>query len=169
MRLFSKTYVITSDLRVQKREAIFSLLKGMVLLVLFSSLTIGANAQCKRYTKKYCLPSLNPYMHNGQLTSAVLNPGDSADIEMTFNAGKEYRLLVCNQEQIGNVQFKVLDKSRKVLYKSNPKDANPSWDFKVDNTQQFIVQLVVPAMKKDNQKTNLVPNGCVALLVGFKE
>ena len=131
--------------------------------------TINANAQCKRYTKRECLPSLSPYMHNGQLTSAVLYPGDSADVALTFNAGKEYRILVCNQEQIGNVQFKVLDKSRKVLYKSDPKNANPSWDFKVANTQQFIVQLTVPAMKKSNQKNNLVPNGCVALLVGFKE
>lgn len=131
--------------------------------------TIDANAQCKRYTKKYCLPSLSPFMHNGQLTSAVFNPGDSADVVMTFNAGKEYRILICNQEQIGNVQFKVLDKSRKILYKSDPKNHNPSWDFKVANTQQFIIQLTVPAMEKDIQKTNLVPNGCVSLLVGFKE
>ncbi len=140
-----------------------------VLILASVVLTVDANAQCKRYTKKYCLPSLSPYMHNGQLTSAVLNPGDSADIAMTFNAGKEYRVLICNQEQIGNVQFKVLDKSRKVLYKSDPEQHNPSWDFKVENTQQFIIQLTVPKMEKSNQKTNLVPNGCVALLVGFKE
>jgi hypothetical protein len=131
--------------------------------------TIDATAQCKRYTKKDCLPSLSPYMHNGQLTSAVLYPGDSADVALTFNAGKEYRIIVCNQEQIGNVQFKILDKSRKILYKSDPEEHNPVWDFKVENTQQFIIQLTVPAMEKSNQKTNLVPNGCVALLVGFKE
>ncbi|MBL4593340.1 MAG: hypothetical protein JKX68_05925 [Flavobacteriales bacterium] len=131
--------------------------------------TIDADAQCKRYTKKYCLPSLSPYMHNGQLTSAVFNPGDSADVVMTFNAGKEYRILICNQEQIGNVQFKILDKSRKVLYKSDPEEPNSYWDFKVTNTQQLIIQLTVPPMEKTNQKNNLVPNGCVALLVGFKE
>lgn len=131
--------------------------------------TIDANAQCKRYTKKDCLPSLSPYIHNGQLTSAVLYPGDSADVAMTFNAGKEYRIIVCNQEQIGNVQFKILDKARKVLYKSDSEVHNPVWDFKVENTQQFIIQLTVPAMEKSTQKTNLVPNGCVALLVGFKE
>jgi hypothetical protein len=135
----------------------------------FFVLTINANGQCKRYTKKDCLPSLSPYMHNGQLTSAVLYPGDSADVAMTFNAGKEYRIIVCNQEQIGTVQFKVLDKSRKVLYKSNPEEHNPVWDFKVENTQQFVIQLTVPAIEESNQKTNLVPNGCVSLLVGFKE
>jgi len=130
---------------------------------------IDANAQCKRYTKNYCLPTLAPYMHNGQLTSAILNPGDSADVELTFNANKEYRILVCSQDQIGKVQFKVLDNTRKVLYKSDENDKNPYWDFKVNHTQKFVVQLTVPPMEKSVQKTNLVPNGCVSLLVGFKK
>ncbi len=143
-------------------------LLAFVLVGLFG-FTNNATAQCKKYTKKHCLPSLSPYMHNGQLTSAVLNPGDNADIDLTFNGGKEYRILVCNQEQIGNVQFKILDQTRKVLYESDPKETNPSWDFKVENTQQLIVQLKVPKMEKSNQRTNLVPNGCVALLVGFKQ
>ncbi len=145
-------------------------------ITLVASLTLGfiglsnnADAQCKGYTKKHCLPSLAPYIHNGQLTSAVLVPGDAADIEMTFNAGKEYRIIVCNQDQIGNVQFKILDQSRKVLYESDYEEKNPSWDFKVENTQQLIVQLKVPEMEKNNQRTNLVPNGCVAVLVGFKK
>ena len=86
-----------------------------------------------------------------------------------FNAGKEYRLLVCNQEQIGNVQFKVLDQSRNELYSSNPDEANSYWDFKVENTQSLIIQLSVPDIDKRNQITKLTPNGCVALLVGFKE
>src|SRR5665811_1096139 len=100
-------------------------------------------------------------MHNGQLTSALLNPGDSADVEFTFNEGKEYRILVCSQEQIGNVQFKVLDNTRKVLYKSGEDDINPYWDFKVTHTQKFIVQLILPPMEKSIQKNNMVPNGCV--------
>ena len=149
---------------------LFSKISVLTCVVLASFVfTIDANAQCKKYTKKYCLPALSPYLHNGQLTSAVLNPGDSADVPMTFNAGKEYRILICSQEQIGNVQFKVLDNTRKVLYESDPEVSNPYWDFKVANTQQFIVQLSVPKMEKSNQKTNLVPNSCVALLVGFKE
>jgi hypothetical protein len=149
MKLFRKITLITS------------FLIGLI------GLTGNVNAQCKGFTKKHCLPSLIPYMHNGQLTSAVLKPGDSADIELTFNAGKEYKLLVCNQDQIGMVQFKILDQSRKVLYESHPEETNPSWSFKMENTQKLIVQLSVPKMEMSNQRTNLVPNGCVALLVGF--
>ena len=109
---------------------LFNKISLITCLILTSFvITNEASAQCKKYTKKLCLPSLNPFTHNGQLTSAVLIPGDSADVQMTFNAGKEYRILVCNQEQIGKIQFKVLDKSRKTLYESNPKESNPSWDF----------------------------------------
>ena len=139
------------------------------LIVVSFVFATNANAQCKRFTVIHCLPTLAPYMHNGQLTSAVLNPGDSADVEFTFNADKEYRILVCSQEQIGNVQFKVLDNTRKVLYKSDPNVTNPFWDFKVNHTQKFIVQITIPPMEKSIQKTNLVPTGCVSLLVGFKK
>ncbi len=169
MKLFNKKYVIASVLPKQRHEAISLFCSVGLSVLLIISFGIDANAQCKRYTKKYCLPTLSPYMHNGQLTSAVLNPGDSADVAMTFNAGKEYRILVCSQEQIGNVQFKILDKTRKVLYKSDPEEHNSYWDFKVENTQQFVIQLTVAPLEKSNQKNNLMPNGCVALLVGFKK
>jgi hypothetical protein len=149
MKLFRKSIVIASFL--------------MGLIFLSGDIT----AQCKGFTKKWCLPSLSPYVHNGQLTTAILNPGDSADIDLTFYGGKEYKLLICSQDQIGKVQFKVLDQSRKVLYTSIPDEKNPSWSFKMENTQQLIVQINVPKIEKTNQRINIVPNGCVALLVGF--
>jgi len=148
---------------------LFNKIVTPITVVLLLLVSINSSAQCKRYTKKNCLPSLAPYLHNGQLTSAYMMPGDSADVMMTFNAGKEYRILICSQELIGKVQFKVTDKRKKVLYTSDAEVSNPYWDFKVANTQQFIVQIYVPAQEKSVQKTNMVANGCVALLVGFKE
>jgi hypothetical protein len=139
------------------------------LLLCLSLFSIDSNAQCKRFTKRNCVPSLAPFVHNGQLTSAIFNPGETADIEMTFNAGKEYRIIVCGQEMLGNVQFKVLDKSRKVIYKSGEDETNPSWDFKVASTQQLIIQIVVPKVDQKNQLTQLTPQGCVSILIGFKE
>jgi hypothetical protein len=140
---------------------------SIVVFLLLNS--FNSAAQCKRYTKKNCLPSLSPYLHNGQLTSTYMIPGDSAEVLMTFNAGKEYRILICSQELIGKVQFKVMDKRRKVLYTSDEEASNPSWDFKVENTQQFIIQIMIPKKEKSIKKNNMVANGCVALLIGFKE
>jgi hypothetical protein len=149
---------------------LFNKIYASCLVLALIGFSINVQAQCKGFAKKYCLPSIAPFIHNGQLTNALFNPGDSADIEMSFNAGKEYRIVVCSQEMIGNVQFKVLDKTRKVLYKSDPDQTNPFWDFKVANTQPLIVQITVPpADNTKNPITRLTPNGCVALLVGFKE
>ncbi|MCO6499408.1 MAG: hypothetical protein J5I47_03405 [Vicingus serpentipes] len=131
--------------------------------------TLDSAAQCKRFTKKYCLPSLAPYIHNGQLTSTYMIQGDSAEVLMTFNAGKEYRILICSQEMIGNVQFKVLDKKKKVLYTSEEDDVNPFWDFKVTNTQQLFIHITIPEKEKTTKMTEMVAQGCVSLLVGFKE
>ena len=129
---------------------------------------VSANAQCKGFTKKRCLPSLAPYTHNGQLTAAILNAGETADIEMTFSAGKEYRIITCSQQTLGSVKFKVLDKTRKVLYTSEEGEENPTWDFKVANTQQLIIQIIVPKEDQKNKLAQLTPNGCVSILVGFK-
>lgn len=137
----------------------------LVIAALFSADTFS---QCKSFTKRNCLPSLAPYTHNGQLTSAIFNPGETADIEMTFNAGKEYRVITCSQELIGNVSLKILDKSRKILYQSKEGEANPTWDFKMATTQQLIIQIEVPKADQKNKITRLTPNGCVAILVGFK-
>lgn len=141
-----------------------------LLLIALAFVNTDVNAQCKRYTKKHCLPSLAPYQHNGKLTSAVFNPGETADLEVTFNSGKEYRVLVCSQDLIGQVQFKILDKTRKILFESEEGTENPYWDFKVENTQQLIIHIEVP--KLDDQKsqiTQLTPNGCVSIMIGFKD
>ncbi len=148
---------------------LFSKILPLFIVVGAIVFSLDANAQCKKFTKKNCLPTLAPFTHNGKLTSAVFNPGETADLELTFNAGKEYRVLVCSQETIGNASFKVLDKNRKVLYESEEGEVNPYFDFKAATTQQLIVQISIPTMEKSVQKTNLVPNGCVAILVGFKD
>lgn len=140
----------------------------LCLFVLATTFSVASYGQCKRFTKKNCLPDLAPFTHNGQLTSAIFNAGETADIEMTFNAGKEYRIIACSQETLGKVQFKVLDKTRKVLYKSEEDETNPSWDFKVSNTQQLIIQISVPKEDQKNKLTQLTQSGCISLLVGFK-
>lgn len=144
------------------------LLKSGILIgfLALMSISFSAEAQCKRFTKKTCFPVLSPFIHNGQLTSAQFMPGEVAEISMTFNAGQDYRILVCSQELIGNVQFRVLSKKRKILYESDKEMSNPFWDFNVANTQQLFIQIIVPEKETSN---NIVPAGCVTLLVGFKQ
>ena len=58
-----------------------------LLLALVTLLAVQANAQCRTFTKKNCLPTLDGYVQNENYNSAVLIPGDEAELELTFLAG----------------------------------------------------------------------------------
>ena len=136
--------------------------KFIITLALFVPLAF--NAQCRAFTKKTCRPQIEPYIHNGQMNNAVLYPEDNADIILTFYSGQDYRLVVCSEEQLGDVTFKVTDMDRKTIFDSKDKKTN-TFDFKVNSTRQLIVTLSVPKSKNTHE---LDFNGCVSVLVGFK-
>ena len=126
----------------------------------FSSL----RAQCKTYTKKECMPLLKPYIHNGQMNNITLFPGEDASLVQTFYSGQNYRIQLCAQENLGDsVYFNVITEEGQLVYSTRNEDIL-YWDFKIANTQNLKITVVVP---------NLVPvaeieqNGCIAILVGF--
>lgn len=124
----------------------------------------SANAQCNGFTKKKCMPTLAPYIHNGQLNSTTLMAGETAELLMTFYSGQDYRISVCGQEQLGKIQFNLLDVNKKLLFSSKDHSLATTWDFNVKSTQQIIVEVIVPEVK-----AAIAPSGCVAVLVGFKQ
>ncbi len=136
------------------------------LVFMFIGLTNQAFSQCTSFTKKQGFPALSPFIHNGQITSTKFMPGDVADIEMTFNAGSDYRVLVVFQEVLGDVTFQVKDKKGKILFTSKAGDTTPLWDFRVNTTQQLMVSVHVPTM--DDKTNKILPQGCISVLVGFK-
>jgi len=143
-------------------------IKGLLvsfLFIAFAGLSTAV-AQCNGFTKKKCIPMLAPYIHNGQLNSTTLMPGENAELLMSFYSGQEYRLLIAGQEILGTIQFKVMDSDHKVLFDNKEHNGAKFWDFNVKSTQQLIVEVIVPEQKVDN---SLAQSGCVAVLVGFKK
>lgn len=138
----------------------------ILLVAVFSALPLFGFSQCKGFTKKQCLPVLEPYLYNGQLNNAILNEGDVAELLLTFYGGQDYRLLVCSQEMLGNVEFKLYDTERNEIFSNKEHEMVNVWDFNANSTQQLIVQVRVPAPEI---KTDIVNSGCVSILVGFKE
>ncbi|HRH01694.1 MAG TPA: hypothetical protein PLN13_12170 [Bacteroidia bacterium] len=136
----------------------------LMMFVAFSGTT--ATAQCKNFTMKKCMPGLAPFLHNGQLNSTTLSPGESAEMQMTFYSGQEYRLLICGQEILGNIAFKVTDLDKKSLFDSREHDNATSWDFKMASTQQIVIEVIVPNQKSVN---DLAQSACVSMLVGYKK
>lgn len=141
-------------------------LRTLVLLatsLLF--ITMDVSAQCRNIAKKQCFPALLPYTQNGQFNSAKLAPGESAEVQMTFYAGQDYRLMVCSEAVLGNVNFKVFDAEKNELFNSK-KAAAKQWDFNVAATQALSVQVEIPPSDSPNK---IIPEGCVSILVGFKK
>lgn len=142
--------------------------RSFTVLVLSLALMAAApavQAQCKGFVKKSGLPKLSPFISNGQSNNTTMRPGDNAEIIMNFFSGQDYRIVVTGQPILGTVQFKVKDMTGSVLYNSTEHDDSDFFDFRVNNTQQLKVEVIIPPYTGDNQ---IIPTGCVAILVGFK-
>ncbi|MDA3865573.1 MAG: hypothetical protein PF489_02360 [Salinivirgaceae bacterium] len=139
----------------------------ILITALISLSAIGnAQAQCRKYTKNTCIPQLEPYIFNGQINSALLNEGDIAELVLTFYADQEYRVMICSEDQLGDIGFKLKDTKDKTLFDNREHNLAKSWDFESNTTQQIIVEIEVPEMENTQEK---LANGCVSILVGFKE
>ena len=138
----------------------------IVIINLFLLLGVFANAQkCRSFVKKNCMEELQPFTPNETFNSAVLIPGDQAELNMTFYAGQEYRLFVCNDPILGAVDYRVFDSEKNEVYNSIEAADGP-FDFIMENTQQMIVEISVPLEKNPNK---LIHQGCVAIMVGYKK
>lgn len=139
-----------------------------VILPLLLMVPLMANAQCRSFTKKKCLPELEGYVQNDNFNSAVLIPGDEAELLLTFYADKEYRLLVCGHPILGDLDFEVLDTDEEVIYSNADaeNEGKTKFDFKVATTQQLIVRIRVPEAET---ASTLIHEGCVSVMIGSKE
>lgn len=141
--------------------------KLFLLTALFAvAVTAELNSQCKTYIKKSCIPALSPYTHSGQLNKTVLFPGDKAEIMLTFYSGMDYRIVVCSEVILGKVTYKVMDTDRNVVFDSAKDKSKTSFDFKVASTQQLMVEITVPQPVVEPE---ILPQGCVAVVVGYKD
>lgn len=141
-------------------------LSKAVIFSLILASSFSSFAQCNTFVKKKCMPKILPFTHNGQMNVATLSAGQTTDVSLTFYAGQAYRILVCSEEILGDVTFKVMDMSKKIVFDSKDNNYPDFWDFKVKNTQQFIVHVEIPVSASSS---SVPPSGCVSVLVGFKK
>jgi hypothetical protein len=146
-----------------------SKLKLFGLIAIFcGGTTYYAIAQCNAFTKKKCIPILKPFIHNGQLNSVTLSPGESASLMLTFYIDTDYRLAICGQEILGEMSYKVMKKDSTIIFDSKQHKNPAFWDFKVNSTQQMIVE-VSATDRKMKGGDSFEDMGCASVLVGFKK
>lgn len=139
--------------------------RKVMIVMLAMMLPVLAFSQCRRFTKVKCIPTLGEYIPNDNFNSAVLIPGDQAELSMTFYAGQDYRVKVCAEDILGNLSYQILNSDGEQIFDSETSDKE-HLDFSVANTQQLKMILKVPARENPNQ---LIHEGCATVLVGYKE
>ena len=140
---------------------------AFIFVMAFSSQDVGA--QCKSFVKVSCLPQIAPYIHDGNYQAVMMSEGEEAELYKTIFAGQQYRLFVCLDDVIPNVEFVVSDIRRNILF-DNRKNGNVKvWDFKSDASQQIKVTIRVPKSTKQDTAGKEVIFGCVGVLFGMLE
>jgi hypothetical protein len=135
-----------------------------VALLMIVSLGV-ADAQCKAFAKKVCLPELENYVHDGNYHAAILKEGEEAELYKTFYSDMDYRVAICGEESIPGIEFTVLDANKNVLFSNKDKDLAPTWDFHLQSSQQLKIVIKVNSVSRSGE---IPAQGCVAIMFGFK-
>lgn len=136
-----------------------------IIVALISGMQNG-NAQCKGFAKKICKVELEPFIHDGNFHAAILTEGEEAELYKTFYSDTEYRIAVCGSDALPNVEFKVIDANKNVLYTNKDHNFSRTWDFKLEASQQLKIVVKVHPSGKNVEE---VASGCVSIMFGFKE
>lgn len=137
-----------------------------IIAALFAfALATPADAQCRSFTKRKCMPEMAPFQFNETFNAAQLAPGEEAEVDLTFYSGQHYRLLVCDHPILQGVNWQLVDGAGNTLFKSTVDDPKEHFDFKVATTQRLKVHIDVPARPS---ATQMLQVGCVSILIGYK-
>ena len=99
------------------------------------------------------------------MSDIVLVEGEEAELYKTFYSDMDYRVAICGEDKLPNVEFKVLDSNKNVLYSNKDADFARTWDFKLQSSQQLKLVVKVSSF---NQPGDVPASGCVSIMFGFK-
>lgn len=137
------------------------ILEFIIVISLFSIISFTGRAQCRDFNEPTCKNTLAPYINYGNYISTVLSDGEYAELNMTFFSKTDYRLIICGLDQVKNLEFRVFDSEHNLLFKNKDKNFTRVWDFKLDESQQLIISIIVP-------EATASVSGCVAVMYGLK-
>ena len=142
---------------------IYRLIPVLVLFIIAT--TVNVEAQCKAFSKKVCLPQLGNYTHDGNYHSAILVEGEEAELYKTFYSDMDYRVAICGEDNLPDIEFKILDSNKNVLYSNKDASYSKTWDFKLQSSQQLKFIIKVTSFNKSGETP---VSGCVSIMFGFK-
>ena len=140
------------------------MIKPYILILLFAlALPIVSNAQCKNFVKKQCAPLLEDYIPSDKFNSLRMVEGEEADMFLVFVANHDYRVVICAQEILGDVEFEILTDRGQVIFSSLGNEDKRSFDFSTTSTEKLQVIIKVPP---NESASGMMHEGCVTVMVG---
>jgi hypothetical protein len=109
---------------------------------------------------------LEPFIHDGNYHAAILTVGEEAELYKTFYSDTDYRIAICGSDALPNIEFRVIDSDRNVLYTNKSNNYSRIWDFRLESSQQLKLTIKVPPAPGGSEE---LISGCVAIMFGFKE
>ena len=137
-----------------------------IVVAILAFVPLMLNAQCKGFAKKICKVELEPFIHDGNYHAAILTAGEEAELYKTFYSDTDYRIAICGSDALPEIEFRVIDSDRNVLYTNKSNNYSRIWDFRLESSQQLKLFIKVPVPEGISED---ISNGCVAIMFGFKE
>ncbi|MCT4601872.1 MAG: hypothetical protein N4A59_03055 [Marinifilum sp.] len=135
-----------------------------VVLFFFASTNV-AHSQCKNFAKKECKPLLENFVHDGNYNGIVLNVGEDVELHKAFFSGQKYRMVVCREDFLPPINFKVLNSDFEILYDNKTDGYSHKYDFELDESETLIISL---KFITENEEYDKSMNGCVVMLFGLE-
>ncbi len=138
-----------------------------LIFIFYLTLFFGnnINAQCFNFAKTEGFSKLDTavYLPDGRLNAITISEGDNLEIYKPFFRGRNYKIVVVCDKNLKELNFKVTNFQKQVLFDSKKQGNTDSWEFKSEKNQNLIIFVEAPASKNSENKT-----GCIAIIVGFK-
>ena len=151
------------SLSVKKKIHNFVLLIAIGILAHFQIITLSY-AQCYALGNE-CTPNVDPFVCT-QYTHVVVGSGEVAELVTSFYAGEKYKIVVCGRDGLGNVNFKLLNSKRELLFDNANENGAPIWEFEFNSTNNYIIQAELTSGAR-KELTSGERKGCIVVLIGF--
>ncbi|WP_321298510.1 hypothetical protein [Marinifilum fragile] len=136
-----------------------------IAVLFFIVNTNFAYSQCRELAKKDCKPLLEKYIHDGNYNGVVLNVDEEVELHKAFFSGQKYRMVVCKEDFLPSIHFKVLNSDFEVIFDNKDDGYNNKYDFELEESQTLIISMKFVTENKEYDKSM---NGCVVMLFGLE-
>lgn len=135
----------------------------ILTLIVALAAPVISSAQCKGFVKKQCLPVLENYTPSDKYNSLRMVQGEEAEMYLVFVENHDYRVVVCTQEIIGDVDYEVLTDKGQVIFSSAKSEGKNYFDFSTTSALKLQVVIKVP---ENESASGMMHEGCVTVMIG---